>query len=98
MERANGAGAVAQQQERDAGEIVGQKIARMRKIDITGSSVTARVGIGRDDAGFGIVAELTAHLPSVDEATAKALVEKADEICPYSKVTRGDIEVTIKTA
>src|SRR6476660_4353202 len=32
MERPNGAGAVAQQQERDAGEIVGQKIARMRKI------------------------------------------------------------------
>ncbi|MET9254335.1 organic hydroperoxide resistance protein [Streptomyces sp. NPDC003717] len=73
-------------------------IAQMQKIDITGSSVTARVGIGRNDAGFGIVAELTAHLPTVDEATAKTLVEKADQICPYSKVTRGDIEVTVKTA
>ncbi|MER5280296.1 organic hydroperoxide resistance protein [Streptomyces sp. NPDC087901] len=73
-------------------------IAQMKGIDVTGSSVTAKVGIGKNDAGFGIVAELTASIPSVDAATAAQLVEKAHQICPYSKVTRGDIEVTIVTA
>ncbi|WP_393058516.1 organic hydroperoxide resistance protein [Streptomyces sp. LN549] len=73
-------------------------VAQMKGIDVTGSSVTAKVGIGKNDAGFGIVAELTASIPSVDAATAAGLVEKAHQICPYSKVTRGDIEVTIVTA
>jgi Ohr subfamily peroxiredoxin len=72
-------------------------IAQMKGTDITGSSVTAKVGIGKNDAGFGIIAELTVRIPTVDTAAASELVEKAHQICPYSKVTRGDIEVAIVT-
>jgi organic hydroperoxide reductase OsmC/OhrA len=57
------------------------------------------VSIGaRDDGGFGLAVALTVHLPGVDRAAAEALVAKADEICPYSHATRGNIDVTLNVA
>ncbi|MGW1544869.1 organic hydroperoxide resistance protein [Streptomyces sp. NPDC002309] len=70
-------------------------VARQEKTDVSGSTVTAKVGIGRNDDGFGIVVEISADIPNVDEATARALVEKAHQVCPYSKAARGDITVTL---
>ncbi|GGS94069.1 organic hydroperoxide resistance protein [Streptomyces chromofuscus] len=70
-------------------------VARQQNADVSGSTVTAKVGIGRNDDGFGIVVEISADIPGVDEATAKALVEKAHQVCPYSKATRGNITVTL---
>ncbi|MFF4903922.1 organic hydroperoxide resistance protein [Streptomyces sp. NPDC001260] len=70
-------------------------VAREAKADIAGSTVTAKVGIGRNDDGFGIIVEISARIPNVDAETARALVEKAHQICPYSKATRGNISVTL---
>ncbi|MFE7133308.1 organic hydroperoxide resistance protein [Streptomyces sp. NPDC057638] len=70
-------------------------VARNEKADITGSTVTAEVGIGKNDEGFGIIVKITARIPNVDEATARTLVEKAHEVCPYSKATRGNITVEL---
>ncbi|MEU3723073.1 organic hydroperoxide resistance protein [Streptomyces sp. NPDC031705] len=72
--------------------------ARNENVDVTGSTVTAEVGIGKNDDGFGIIVKLTASIPTVDAATAKDLVEKADQICPYSKATRGNITVELNVA
>ncbi|RSS61543.1 organic hydroperoxide resistance protein [Streptomyces sp. WAC07061] len=72
--------------------------ARNENLDVTGSTVTAEVGIGKNDEGFGIIVKLTASIPTVDAATAKDLVEKADQICPYSKATRGNITVELNVA
>lgn len=72
--------------------------ARNEKVDVTGSTVTAEVGIGKNDEGFGIIVKLTASIPTVDAAVAKDLVEKADQICPYSKATRGNITVELNVA
>jgi Ohr subfamily peroxiredoxin len=69
--------------------------AGIEKVDITGSSVTAKVGIGKNRDGYGIVAHLTANLPGVDPATARTLVEKAHQICPYSRMTRDGINVQL---
>jgi organic hydroperoxide reductase OsmC/OhrA len=33
-------------------------------------------------------------LPGIDRETAQALIETAHGICPYSKATHGNIEVT----
>ncbi|MFH8792775.1 organic hydroperoxide resistance protein [Streptomyces sp. NPDC017941] len=72
-------------------------VARREKADISGSTVTAKVGIGSTDAGgFGLEVEITASIPNVDAATAKALVEAAHEVCPYSNATRGNIKVDLK--
>ncbi|MGF1239353.1 organic hydroperoxide resistance protein [Streptomyces sp. 2-6] len=70
-------------------------VARQEGADITGSTVTAKVGIGQNEHGFGIIVEISADIPNVDAATARSLVEKAHQVCPYSKATRGDITVTL---
>lgn len=73
-----------------------QMVARAEKADVTDSSVGARVGIGKDGEGFGLEVTLEVVLPNVDDATARALMEKAHQVCPYSRATRGNIEVTLE--
>lgn len=74
-------------------------VARQAKADISGSTVTAEVGIGKTPAGgFGLKVAISASIPNVDEATAKELLEKAHQVCPYSAATRGNIEVTVAVA
>ncbi|MGX1474371.1 UNVERIFIED_CONTAM: osmotically inducible protein OsmC [Streptomyces canus] len=70
-------------------------VARQEKADISGSTVTAKVGIGKNTDGFGLIVEISATLPNLDAATARALLEKAHQVCPYSKATRGNISVTL---
>ncbi|MGW7380118.1 organic hydroperoxide resistance protein [Streptomyces sp. NPDC054794] len=70
-------------------------VARQEGTDVSGSTVTAKVGIGRNDDGFGIIVEISAEIPGVDADTARALIEKAHQVCPYSKATRGNITVTL---
>ena len=59
------------------------------------TSITGLIGIGPIPNGFGIQAELKISLPGMDRAAAKALVDKAHIVCPYSNATRGNIEVTL---
>jgi len=58
------------------------------------TTVRASIGIGpRDDGkGFGINAHLTITIPGMDREQAKALVHKAEIVCPYAHATRGNIE------
>ncbi|MFE1455027.1 organic hydroperoxide resistance protein [Streptomyces sp. NPDC058735] len=70
-------------------------VARREGADLTGSTVTARVGLGKNGDGFGIIVEISADLPGLDRDTARSLIEKAHEVCPYSKATRGNITVTL---
>ncbi|UNO42236.1 organic hydroperoxide resistance protein [Streptomyces sp. MST-110588] len=71
-------------------------VARREKVDVSGSRVTAKVGIGKTpDGAFGLKVEITASIPSVDAATARDLVDKAHQVCPYSNATRGNIEVSL---
>ena len=70
-------------------------VARQEKADLSGSTVTARVGLGKNGDGFGIIVEISAVLPNVDPRTARTLLEKAHQVCPYSKATRGNITVTL---
>ncbi len=60
-----------------------------------GSTVDAAVGIGPDGAGFAISATITAHLPGLDQSTAEKLVDGAHQACPYSKATRGNVDVQL---
>jgi Ohr subfamily peroxiredoxin len=65
-------------------------------IDVSGTEVSATVSLGMlPSGGFGIAAELDVAVPSVDRATAEALVAKAHEVCPYSNATRGNIDVLL---
>jgi lipoyl-dependent peroxiredoxin len=71
-------------------------VARSKKLDVSGSAVTVRVGLGSNDrGGFGLEVEIEAELPDLDRAEARALLEAAHEVCPYSNATRGNVEVTL---
>ena len=70
-------------------------IAAAEGLDTSESTVTATVSLGRTDTGVGLAVTLEARIPGVDAARAQELVEKAHEVCPYSKATRGNIDVTV---
>jgi Ohr subfamily peroxiredoxin len=67
-------------------------------VQAEGTTVTARVGIGRSENGVGFVLTVTLRisLPGVEDATAKDLVDKAHLVCPYSNATRGNIDVNLE--
>ena len=73
-------------------------VAGQDKINLpTDLSVTADVGIGgnTEGVGFAIAVVLNISLPSMDADAAKALVDKAHQVCPYSNATRGNIDVEL---
>ena len=73
-------------------------VARMGKVQTGVTQVTARVGIGKNEAGgFGLTVSLEVNVPGVELAVAEELVTKAHEVCPYSNATRGNVEVTLVT-
>jgi osmotically inducible protein OsmC len=60
------------------------------------SGITAQVGFGKDpEGGFGINAHLIGYLPGLEQSVADDLMDKAHQVCPYSKATRGNIDVTL---
>lgn len=58
--------------------------------------VSALVHLNKDDSGFFIDVVLNAELNGVEQKQAEALVAKAHTICPYSKATRGNIDVKLQ--
>ena len=71
-------------------------VARMQRKPLKDATITARVTIGKtDDGGFGLAAELRGHIDGVSREEAQALMEAAHQVCPYSKATRGNIEVKL---
>ena len=73
-------------------------VAKDKGADITDSAVGARVTLNTGSEGFFISAELEVTIPGVDKETAQALADAAHEVCPYSKATRGNIDVTVTVA
>ncbi|WP_343728279.1 organic hydroperoxide resistance protein [Duganella sp.] len=61
-----------------------------------GVAVDAEVDLVNDDSGYFLAARLNVSLPGIDRATAQALVDGAHQACPYSKLTRNNIDVQIK--
>jgi len=61
-------------------------------------AIDAEVDLGTNEGGFLLRARLNVKLPGLDREVARAVVDAAHEICPYSKATRGNIEVAINMA
>ena len=72
------------------------RFAAGRRLDLIDARLTARVGIGLvPSGGFGLVAALDLDAPQLSHAMAADLMSRAHEACPYSRATRGNIEVTL---
>ncbi len=73
-----------------------QRIATGRSLDVTGWRITARVGIGPvASGGFGLSVALDLDAPRIGREQALDLMTRAHAACPYSRATRGNIEVTL---
>jgi lipoyl-dependent peroxiredoxin len=71
--------------------------ARNRKIALPANvTIDAEVDLKLADSSTVLSARLNVSLPGVERDIAQALVDEAHETCPYSKATRGNIDVTIK--
>jgi lipoyl-dependent peroxiredoxin len=71
-------------------------VARGRNLDASGSQITSKVGIGPlDSGGFGLQVSLDLHAPSIAADEARELMLRADQRCPYSNATRGNIIVAL---
>jgi Ohr subfamily peroxiredoxin len=57
--------------------------------------IDAEVDLCLSDGAYSLQARLNLSLPGVPREAAQALAEAAHAICPYSKATRGNIDVAI---
>src|SRR5438270_9570969 len=70
--------------------------ARKRRVTLTEVAIDAEVHLhlaGRDN--YSLSARLNIGLPGVGREVAEQLVKDAEQLCPYSKATRGNIDVAI---
>ena len=73
-------------------------VARKRKIPLPADiAIDAEVDLNLipADGTYFLRARLNVSLPGVDRGLAQAIVNEAHQICPYSRATRGNIDVAI---
>jgi Ohr subfamily peroxiredoxin len=58
-------------------------------------AVDAEVDLGMAGTEYLLQARLNVSLPGLDREVARALTDAAHQTCPYSKATRGNIDVAI---
>jgi len=58
-------------------------------------SVDAEVDLVLEEGQYFLQARLNVSLPGLDRETARAVVDTAHQTCPYSKLTRGNIDVEL---
>jgi osmotically inducible protein OsmC len=72
-----------------------------RKMKVTlppDTAVDAEVDLGTNEGGYVLRARLNVTVPGLDREVAQAVVDAAHQTCPYSKATRGNIDVEINVA
>jgi Ohr subfamily peroxiredoxin len=76
-----------------AGQAIGVKLPADASID-------AAVSLGKLNNGetYSLAAKLKVYLPGLAADVKKQIVDKAHETCPYSRVTRGNIDVEFEIA
>jgi osmotically inducible protein OsmC len=58
-------------------------------------AIDAEVDLNLAEDGYFLRARLNVSVPGVERELAQALLDEADQTCPYSKATRGNIDVAI---
>ncbi|GAB6988205.1 organic hydroperoxide resistance protein [Paenibacillus pini] len=72
-------------------------IARKEGVNLGNVEVTSNVMIGKDeqDGGFRLAVKLDIKIEGIERSQAEDLAKKAHDFCPYSKATRGNIDVEL---
>lgn len=58
--------------------------------------IHAEVDLSSDDEQSVLGVRLAIQLPGLDRAAASCLIEEARRICPFSRATRGNVEVAFR--
>lgn len=61
--------------------------------------VTSHVSLGKDrqDNGLGLKIKIEMQADGLEEETKQRLLQKANDLCPYSKAIKGNVEVELVT-
>ena len=69
-------------------------LSKKHGVDGQAAKVTCEVTLSTD-GGFNLSAELKVSMPSADKDKVQALVEEAHTVCPYSRATKGNMQVKL---
>ena len=70
--------------------------ARKMKVTLPADlAIDAEVDLCLTDGAYSLQARLNVSLPGLEREVAQALADAAHQTCPYSKATRGNIDVVI---
>ena len=73
--------------------------AAQKKVSLPADrAVNAEVDLVTNDGAYFLRARLNVSLPGMERDVAQAIVNAAHQICPYSKATRGNIDVVTTLA
>lgn len=65
-------------------------------VDVKEATVDVHISFNQEsEASYALSAELHVHIPGIDKEKAQKLADAAHKGCPYSKATRGNIDVKI---
>lgn len=71
-------------------------VASQMKVRLTADpAIDAEVDLCTGDEGYSLRARLNVSLPGLERPIAKSILDGAERTCPYSKATRGNIDVAI---
>ena len=61
--------------------------------------VTCHVSLGKDreDNGFGLKVKMEMEIKNQDQSAKDRIIKKANELCPYSKAIKGNVDVELVT-
>src|SRR5262245_53463171 len=71
-------------------------VAHAKKVRLPADPVIdAEVDLCSGDDGYSLRARLNVSLPGLDRQVAQSILDGAEQTCPYSKATRGNIDATV---
>lgn len=70
-------------------------VAEHDGVDTSEATVNVQVSFNKDGNAFTLSADLDVHIPGLAHDETQKLAEKAHRACPYSKATKGNIEVRV---
>ena len=72
------------------------RAARKRRIALPADlAIDAEIDLNLGDSGYSLRARLNVSLPGIARDVAQDLIDEAHRTCPYSKATRGNIDVAV---
>ena len=71
-------------------------VAKNANVDLGDYNVTVTIDLGQnEDEELDLSAILDIYIPDIDVETGEDLINEAHEVCPYSRATRDNVDVTL---